>query len=101
MEIRNILTIYDFPVQEPCWYATSEKVGTIKEYKWRVGCVYPDHKDEVVLAFNEFGDLKNKDTYKDIIGARFAIRLIALFRKGGEREIRNWMKGERYEMSNG
>jgi len=89
---NGINTNHYFGDREPCWFATIEKADVLEEFAWRVGCTYIDHTDECSICFSDIGNVKDLELWKKINAIDFAIKLIDLFKIGGEKQIRKYIK---------
>ena len=75
----------------PCWYADLEKGDTLDEYYWRIGCVSSEKKSECIVKFVDIGDINDRSFIKKMFGAEFALKLINLYKEGGEALIVDWV----------
>lgn len=75
----------------PCWYADLEKGDTLDKYYWRVGCVSEEEESECVIKLVDIGDISNKEFLKKMFSSDFPLKLLDLFKKGGEESVMDWI----------
>jgi len=78
--------------KQPCWYADMENASKRKDYKWKVGCKHEGKTDEYSFKISKAGDVNNDKFWKRATGVDFAIELIDLFKHGGAKAIKDWIK---------
>ena len=87
----NLFT--NFPEdRQPCWYADIEQANSRKNYKWKVGRKYEGDNDEYSFKISKAGDVDNEKFWERATGVDFAAELIDLFRDGGTKAIKDWIK---------
>lgn len=78
--------------KQPCWYADIEQATKKKDYKWKVGCKKGGKTEEYSFKISNAGDVNNSDFWQRATGIDFATELIDLFRDGGQKSIKEWIK---------
>lgn len=78
--------------KQPCWYADIEQASKRKDYRWKVGCKCDGKTDEYSFKISKAGDVNNNDFWQRVTGIDFATELIDLFRDGGQKSIKEWIK---------
>lgn len=78
--------------RQPCWYADIELATKRKDYKWKVGCKQDGKTEEYSFKISKAGDVNNSDFWQRVTGIDFATELIDLFREGGQKSVKEWIK---------
>ena len=78
--------------RQPCWYADMERGGNRQDYKWTVGRKYDGQVDEYSFSISKAGDIGNDDFWDRATGLDFATDLIDLFKDGGQKSVKKWIK---------
>lgn len=85
-------TATDIDGRYPCWYANVEQAARRKDYKWKVGCKHDGKTDEYSFKFSKLGNIKDEERWNEITSTDFAIKLIELFRQGGQKTVKKWVQ---------
>lgn len=78
--------------KQPCWYADIEQASKRKDYKWKVGCKQDGKTEEYSFKISKAGDVTNGDFWTRATGIDFATELIDLFREGGQKSVKDWIR---------
>ena len=78
--------------RQPCWYANIERGDKRKDYKWKVGCKSDGQTDEYSFEISKAGDINDGEFWERATGLDFATKLIDLFKSGGQKSIKHWVK---------
>lgn len=76
----------------PCWYANMKRGKKRKDYKWEVGYNYNGKSDEYSFKISKIGDVDDNKFWNHVTSEDFAIELIELYKNGGQKNIKNWIK---------
>jgi hypothetical protein len=76
----------------PCWYANIKRSEKRNDCKWEVGCNYDGKSDEYSFKISKIGDIKNDKFWNYVTSEDFAVKLIDLYKNGGQKNIKNWVK---------
>jgi len=83
----------DFPEdRQPCWYADMEQASKRKDYRWKVGRKHDGKNDEYSFKISKAGDVSDERFWQHATGVDFATELIDLFKNGGSRAVKDWVK---------
>lgn len=83
--------VVDIEDKQPCWYAQQERGTSRHDYKWKVGRKHEGEVDEYSFSVSKAGDVNDEDFWKRVTSQDFAVELIDLFRKGGQKAIKDWV----------
>jgi len=78
--------------KQPCWYADMERGAKRKDYKWKVCCKHDGDTDEYSFKISRAGDVNDDGFWDRATSVDFASELIELFRDGGQKSVRDWIK---------
>jgi len=82
----------DIEDKQPCWYADMERGPKRKDYKWKVGCKHDGNTDEYSFKISKAGDIDDDEFWSRATSVDFAAELIDLFRNGGQKSVKDWVK---------
>lgn len=82
----------DIEDKQPCWYADIERGAKRKDYKWKIGCNHDGNAEEYSFKISKAGDVDDDEFWARATGVDFATELIDLFREGGQKAIKDWVK---------
>ena len=78
--------------KQPCWYADMERADKKKDYKWKVGCKHEGKTEEYSFKLSKAGDVNDDKFWQRATDVDFALQLIDMFKQGGAKAIRAWIK---------
>ena len=78
--------------RQPCWYADMEQALKKKDYKWKVGCKQDGKTEEYSFKVSKAGDVNDSNFWDRVTGIDFASELIDLFRQGGQKSVKDWIR---------
>jgi len=81
----------DIEDKQPCWYADMER-GDSRDYRWKVGCKHDGKDEEYSFKISKAGDVDDDEFWTRATGVDFATELIDLYRQGGQRAVKEWIK---------
>ena len=87
--VLSAQTPVDIDGRYPCFYAN------IEDYKWKVGCKHDGKTDEYSFKFSKLGNVNDSDFWDEVTSHHFAIKLIELFRQGGQKSVKKWIQDGR------
>ena len=76
---------------QPCWYVEFEKAEKRRQAKWKVGVKYLGEKEEYLVGLTSF-ELENNEIWANVTSQQFATDLIAFYRSGGIKSVKEWLK---------
>jgi len=89
--LKNV-RLFSMDDRAPCYYAEIERGDNGINHRWKIGCKYNGAKNECIIKMSKFGNIDSELIRSRIYCVDFAIKLVDMFRIGGEDEIRKWIK---------
>jgi len=77
----------------PCWYAIIEKGEKRKQLKWKIGVKYLGETEEYSFGVTSF-NLEDEKVWNNLNSLSFANNLIKLFKSGGKKAVKEWLRNE-------
>ena len=79
--------------KNPCWYAEIQKADKRRQLKWRVGVKYLGETEDCCVGVTSF-DVNADDVWAYVTSQKFAEQLLELFKTGGKKAVKEWLKEE-------
>ena len=92
-KIRQINPRYFFTDREklPCWYVEAVPSDKRRQFKWKVGVKFRGETEEYTQGVTVF-DTSNDEVWTYVTSQSFALKLLNLFKSGGKKAIKDWLK---------
>ena len=90
MEQRRFYTDRD---KNPCWYVEAQKSDKRRQFKWKVGVKYLGETEEYLFGVTGF-DVNDDLIWNNIVSQSFAEQLLDVFKSGGKKAVKEWLKEE-------
>jgi|GEM_PF-6592995 len=98
MELENSpvfdYNVFGFDERRPCWYANFKKADSRTDCKWVVGVKGQGKTEECILQVGSHNLIDDDKFWTKITSSDFGIKLIALYRDGGEESVVSWFNKE-------
>jgi hypothetical protein len=78
---------------QPCWIVEFQKADRRRQCKWKVGVHYMGEKEEHLVGLTSF-EVENNDVWSNLTSKQFAIDLLDIFKSGGIKSVKEWVKDE-------